>query len=138
MTKRRKTGDATGLGMSAKAFGRAVAEHPQGRFVLTLYISGMTPRSRKAIDNIQRLCEEHLAGRYDLTIIDIYQQPVLAKGAQIVAVPTLIKKLPPPLRRVIGDLSDPGRVLLALGVVPDTDNKTQNGMDRKSAIPKTR
>ena len=138
MTKRRKTGDATGLGMSAKAFGRAVAEHPQGRFVLKLYVSGMTPRSQRAIDNLQTLCAQHLAGRYTLKIIDIYQQPALAKAAQIIAVPTLVKKLPPPLRRLIGDLSDPGRVLLAMGVVPDTGNKKQNGMDRKSAIPKTR
>ncbi|MEI8197980.1 MAG: circadian clock KaiB family protein [Phycisphaerae bacterium] len=123
MTKRSTSGNATGLGLSAKAFGRVAGEHPHGRFVLTLYVSGMTPRSRRAIDNLQTLCEQHLAGRYNLEIIDIYQQPALAKAAQIVAVPTLIKKLPLPLRRMIGDLSDPGRVLLAMVVVPATSNK---------------
>jgi circadian clock protein KaiB len=105
-----------GLGISAKAFEQAVAANPQGRFVLKLYVSGMTPRSRRAIRNLQKLCDEYLPGRHDLEIIDIYQQPALAKGAQIVAVPTLVKTLPPPLRRVIGDLSDPGRILLVLGV----------------------
>jgi len=108
----------SGLGISAKAFQRAVADDPRPHFVLKLYVSGMTPRSRRAIDNLQRLCEEHLPDGYDLDIIDIYQQPGLAKGAQIVAVPTLVKALPLPLRRVIGDLSDPGRILLVLGVVP--------------------
>jgi circadian clock protein KaiB len=105
-----------GLGISARAFEQAVAANPQGRFVLKLYVSGMTPRSRRAIRNLQKLCDEYLPGRHDLEIIDIYQQPALAKGAQIVAVPTLVKSLPPPLRRVIGDLSDPGRILLVLGV----------------------
>jgi circadian clock protein KaiB len=108
----------TGLGISAKAFQRAVADNPRGHCVLKLYVSGMTPRSRRAIDNLQKLCEEHLLDGYDLEIIDIYQQPGLAKGAQIVAVPTLVRTLPLPLRRVIGDLSDPGRILLVLGVVP--------------------
>ena len=128
MTKRSKAHDMTGLGLSAQAFGRAAAEHPHGRFVLKLYVSGLNPRSQQAIDNLQALCAQHLAGRYHLEIIDIYQQPALAKSAQIVAVPTLVKKLPQPLRRVIGDLSDPGRVLLALGVVPET----------KLAVPKKR
>ena len=123
MTKRSKAGGARGLGMSAQAFGRVAGEHPCVRFILKLYVSGMTPRSRRAIDNLHTLCEQHLVGRYDLEIIDIYQQPTLAKSAQIVAVPTLVKKLPLPLRRMIGDLSDPGRALLALGIVPDTGNK---------------
>ena len=109
--------------ISDKAFEDAVAVDPEGWFMLTLYVSGMTLRSRRAIDNIQKLCEEHMAGRYDLKIIDIYQQPGLAKEAQIIAVPTLIKKLPPPLRRLIGDLGDPGRVLLALGLVQGTGSK---------------
>lgn len=84
------------------------------RYVLKLYISGMTPAATRAIRNIRKICDEHLAGRYELEIIDIYQQPVLAKGEQIIAAPTLIKKLPEPLRRVIGDMSDKGRVLLGL------------------------
>jgi circadian clock protein KaiB len=78
----------------------------------------MTPRSARAIANIQEICEEHLKGRYALEVIDIYQQPVLARGDQIVAVPTLLKKLPLPLRRLIGDLSDRERVLIGLDLKP--------------------
>jgi circadian clock protein KaiB len=107
-----------GLGISARAFQRAVVDNPRAHFVLKLYVSGMTPRSRRAIANLQKLCGENLLDGYDLEIIDIYQQPGLAKGAQIVAAPTLVKTLPLPLRRVIGDLSDPGRILLVLGVAP--------------------
>lgn len=84
------------------------------KYVLRLYITGVTPRSTQAIANIRRICQEHLEGRYDLQVIDIYQQPALAKGEQIIAAPTLIKKLPHPLRRVIGDMSDENRVLLGL------------------------
>lgn len=120
---KKRTGGGAGLGMSAKAFEKAIAEHPQGRLVLKLYVSGMTLRSRAAIENLQKLCEAHLPGRYDLEIIDIYQQPALAKEGQIIAAPTLVKQLPPPLRRVIGDMSDPGRILVVLGVVPPTDGK---------------
>ena len=89
--------------------------------MLRLYVSGMTVRSRQAIDNIRNLCEEHLAGRYDLEIIDIYQQPELAKEGQILAAPTLVKTLPLPLRRVIGDMGDPGRIMVVLGIVPGSD-----------------
>lgn len=113
-----KPKQGTGLGISAKEFERAIAENPQARYVLKLYVSGMTPRSLRAIANLQKLCAKFLPGRHDLEIIDIYQQPGLTKEAQIVAVPTLVKELPPPLRRVIGDLSDRGRILLLLGVKP--------------------
>ncbi len=106
------------LGPGARAFERALADTLSERFVLRLYVSGMTPRSSRAIHNIQQLCEEHLAGRYELQIIDIYQQPELAKGDQIIAAPTLVKKLPLPLRQLVGELSDPGRILLVLGVEP--------------------
>jgi len=98
------------------AFERAAADHSNHRYVLTLYVTGIRPRSQRAIENIRRLCEKHLPGRYELQIIDIYQQPTLAQNAQIVAAPTLVKKLPPPLCRVIGDMSDDGRMLAALGV----------------------
>jgi circadian clock protein KaiB len=84
------------------------------RYVLRLYVTGMTPRSMRAIENVRAICEEHLQGRYELEVVDIYQQPVLAKGEQIVAAPTLIKKLPAPLRRIIGDLSNRERVLIGL------------------------
>ena len=84
------------------------------RYVLRLYVTGSTPRSSRAIQSIRTLCEEHLAGRYDLEVIDIHQQPVLARGEQIIAAPTLIKKLPAPLRKVVGDLSNADRVLMGL------------------------
>jgi circadian clock protein KaiB len=83
-------------------------------YVLRLYVAGLTPRSREAIRNVKAVCEEHLAGRYDLEVIDIYQQPVLARGEQIIAAPTLIKKLPLPLRRLIGSMADKDKVLVGL------------------------
>jgi circadian clock protein KaiB len=102
------------------AFERALHDGSDVKYVLNLYVTGMRPHSQRAIDNIRRLCEEHLPGRYELKIIDIYQQPTLAEGAQILAAPTLVKSLPLPLRRLIGDMSDEGRVLIALGVeVPE-------------------
>ncbi len=85
-------------------------------YVLKLYVTGMTPRSTRAIENIKKICEEHLQDLYDLDVIDIYQQPVLARGEQIVAAPTLIKKLPLPLRRFIGDMSSTEKILLGLDV----------------------
>lgn len=100
---------------SIRAFERAVAEAPaRDHYVLRLYVTGMTPRSTQALDTIRAICEEHLPGRYDLEVIDIYQRPHLAKDEQIIAVPTLVKKLPTPLRRFIGDLSDVERVLFGL------------------------
>jgi circadian clock protein KaiB len=98
----------------ARAASTAAREH----YVLRLYVTGMTPRSTRAVENVRQICEEHLQGRYDLEVIDIYQQPILAKGEQILAAPTLIKKLPLPLRRVIGDLSNTERVLLGLDLRP--------------------
>lgn len=84
------------------------------RYTLRLYIAGLTPRSQEAIRNVTAICEEHLAGRCDLEVIDIYQNPVLAKGEQIIAAPTLIKKLPLPLRKIIGNMADKERVLVGL------------------------
>lgn len=86
-------------------------------YVLRLYVTGQTPRSLAAITNIRRICSEYLHGRYDLEVIDIYQSP-LAKGDQIVAAPTLVKRLPPPLRHLIGDMSDTERVLIGLDLRP--------------------
>ena len=83
-------------------------------YILRLYVAGRTPKSVLAIANIKKICEENLQGRYELEVIDLYQQPTLAEGEQIVAVPTLIKKLPLPLRRIIGDMSDTERVLVGL------------------------
>jgi len=84
------------------------------RYVLRLYVAGMTPRAGRAIKNVRAMCDEHLAGRFDLEVVDIYQQPALAKGEQIIAAPTLIKELPLPLRRIIGDMSDSDRLLVGL------------------------
>ena len=96
----------------------AAANPTPERYVLRLYVTGMTPRSTRAVENVRTICEEHLHGRYDLEVIDIYQQPTLAKGEQIIAAPTLVKKLPLPLRRVIGDLSNTERVLVGLDLRP--------------------
>jgi circadian clock protein KaiB len=84
------------------------------KYVLRLYVAGMTTRSQEAIRTVTALCNEHLAGRYDLQVIDIYQQPVLAKGEQIIAAPTLIKKLPLPLRKLIGSMASKDKVLVGL------------------------
>jgi circadian clock protein KaiB len=93
----------------------AVARHPlQPEYSLCLYVSGSTLKSSRAIANIKRICEEYLKDRYTLEVIDVYQQPDLARRDQIVAVPTLIKRLPLPLRRFVGDLSNKQNVLLGL------------------------
>jgi len=83
-------------------------------YVLSLFISGITPRSTLALTNIKRICEARLHGRYTLEVIDIYQQPQLASANQVVAAPTLIKKSPSPAKRLIGDMSDEGKVLSGL------------------------
>ncbi len=84
------------------------------KYILRLYIAGMTPKSIHAISNIKKICEEYLKGRYNLEVIDLYQTPQLAKGEQIIAAPTLIKKLPLPLRHIIGDMSCTDRLLVGL------------------------
>lgn len=89
-------------------------------YILKLYVTGKTPRAEKAIANLRRICEEDLKGQYELQIIDVLENPQLAEDEKILATPTLIKRLPPPLRRVIGDLSDKDKVLLGLDVWPDT------------------
>jgi circadian clock protein KaiB len=83
-------------------------------YVLRLYVAGLTARSRTAISNITSICEEHLQGRYDLEVIDVFQRPILAREEQIIATPTLVKRLPSPLRRLIGDLSEKQKVLIGL------------------------
>jgi circadian clock protein KaiB len=86
----------------------------EAKYILRLYITGNTPQSMRAIVNLKKICEDHLKDRYDLEIIDIYKNPELAKGEQIIAAPTLIKSLPHPLRKLIGDLSNHEKVLLGL------------------------
>ena len=85
-----------------------------GVYKLSLYVTGMTPNSLKAIENLKEICEHNLNGRYILEIIDLYKNPKLAKEEQIIAAPTLIKKLPLPLRRIIGDMSNMERVIVGL------------------------
>jgi circadian clock protein KaiB len=87
-------------------------------YLLRLYVTGMTQQSILAIDNLKRICEEHLKGRYNLEVIDLYKTPALAAGEQIIASPTLVKKLPLPLRRIIGDMSNKDRVLFGLDMKP--------------------
>jgi circadian clock protein KaiB len=95
-------------------------EPPNGdveRYHLRLYVAGQTAKSMAAMANLRRVCESHLAGRYDIEVIDLIQNPKLAAGDQIVAIPTLIRRLPEPLKRIIGDLSNTERVLVGLDVV---------------------
>jgi circadian clock protein KaiB len=103
---------------STREFEKALKKSQEEKYILKLYVTGLTPASTRAISNIKNICEEHLKGRYELDVIDIYQQPVLAKGEQIIAAPTLIRKLPLPLRKFIGDMSNTERILLGLDLRP--------------------
>ena len=88
-------------------------------FELRLYVAGQTPKSLKALANLHRICDQHLHGRFKLHVIDLMQKPQLAQGDQILAIPTLVRKLPRPMRKIIGDLSDTERVLVGLDVRQD-------------------
>ena len=109
---------------AAKAPAPKKPEKPTGerrkkaKYLLRLYVTGTTGKSVRAIQNVRRICEEHLAGLYDLEVVDIYKNLPLARGDQIIAAPTLIKQLPAPLRRLIGDMSDEQRVLVGLDIRP--------------------
>lgn len=85
-------------------------------YELRLYVAGRSPKSVVAFENLQRICDEHLAGRYRIQVVDLLENPKLARGDQILAIPTLVRKLPEPLRRIIGDLSDEERVLVGLDI----------------------
>ena len=99
---------------SIDLFEQALANPSASDYLLRLYVTGSSPASSRAIANIKEICEEYLKGRYVLEVVDLYQQPTLAKGEQIIAAPTLIKKLPLPLRRIIGDMSNFEHVLIGL------------------------
>lgn len=88
------------------------------RWILRLYVAGMTPAARRAVESIKKICEEHLADRYLIEVVDILKNPQLAEGDQIFAVPTLVRKLPPPVRKIIGDLSATEKVLVGLDIKP--------------------
>jgi circadian clock protein KaiB len=100
--------------MGEQQFDKESARAGEKKYVLRLYVTGENRKSLKAIANLKRICEEHLADRYELEIIDITGQPKLAKGDQIIATPTLIRQLPEPLRKLIGDMSDEENVLLGM------------------------
>jgi circadian clock protein KaiB len=106
--------------MSNDAEYRADPAKP-GYYNLRLYVAGQTPKSLSAIANLKQICEEHLAGRYTIEVIDLLVSPRLAAGDQILAVPTLVRRLPPPIKRVIGNLSDTERVLVGLDIRPALD-----------------
>lgn len=89
---------------------------PEGEYKLRLYVAGQTPKSLAAIANLKRICQEHLAGRCTIEVVDLLVTPQLAAGDQIVALPTLVRRLPPPLKRIIGNLSDTERVLVGLDI----------------------
>jgi circadian clock protein KaiB len=111
---------------STQDFEKAAQKTSEEKYVLRLFVAGMSPRSVRAIENIRKICEENLKGRYELEVIDVYQQPEYAKKEQLLAAPTLIKKLPLPLRRFIGDMSDRERILVGLDLVPKKDSKDAN------------
>ena len=125
-TKKEETPD------SAQDFKKAAKKNREEKYVLRLYVAGMSPRSVRAIENIRKISEENLKGRYELEVIDVYQQPEYAKKEQLLAAPTLIKKIPLPIRRLIGDMSNKDRIIVGLDLVPknqpkkeDTDGKTK-------------
>jgi circadian clock protein KaiB len=103
---------------SAVEFEQRVRKTEKEKYLLRLYVAGMTTKSKRAIQNIKQICEEHLKGRCDLEVIDVFRHPVLAKGEQIIATPTLLKELPLPLRRFIGDMSETERILVGLDLRP--------------------
>lgn len=99
-------------------FEKALQDRDRQRYVLRLYVAGMTPRSMESISSIRRICEKHLKGRYEIEVIDIYQHPELTREQQVIAAPTLIKELPLPLRKFIGRLADEERILKGLDILP--------------------
>ena len=115
--------------LTSTRFARAVrsSNNRKQDYILKLYVTGATARSARAIKNLKKICDDHLHGRYHLKVIDVYQQPELAKGEQIVAAPTLIKQLPKPLRRFIGDMSRTEHILLGLDLRSNpTNDETEN------------
>ncbi len=102
---------------SSEEFDLTLSESSKEKYILRLYITGATSRSVLAITNLKKICEEYLAGRYELEVIDLYQNPSLAKDEQIIAAPTLIKKLPLPFRQIIGDMSNEEKVLMGLDLI---------------------
>ena len=114
--KTNKTNRAT------KAFEKALAVSRTGKYILRLYVAGATARSRQALLRVRKMCETELNGEYDLEVIDIYQQPILARDGHILATPTLVREFPQPVRRLIGNLSNTSGLFVGLDL--DTKGKT--------------
>jgi circadian clock protein KaiB len=107
------------MAVETKPKTRASASRPAGEtWDLRLYVAGQTPKSVAAFRNLKKLCEEHLSGRYNIEVVDLLKSPQLAKGDQIIAIPTLVRKLPTPIRKIIGDLSNTVKVLVGLDIRP--------------------
>jgi circadian clock protein KaiB len=105
--------------MDDESEGASVVAGSEEQYELRLYIAGQSPKCVRAIDNLRHVCEEHLSGRYRIEVIDLLEHPQLAHGDEIIAVPTLVRKLPEPIRRIIGDLSDTDKVLVGLQLRPE-------------------
>jgi circadian clock protein KaiB len=108
---------------STEEFSKSLELSGKEKYVLRLYVTGMTPKSLHAIENIRKICEENLQGRFELEVVDVYQHPEFARTEQIIAAPTLIKKLPLPLRKFIGDMSDKEKILIGLNIIPTNEKK---------------
>lgn len=118
MRKAAKLNEQTPLGLQDIAEQKAPEQSDAKEWNLRLYVAGQTPRSIAAFANLKRICEEHLSGRYTIEIVDLLKHPQLAAGDQIVAIPTLVRKLPEPLRKIVGDLRDSERALVGLQIRP--------------------
>jgi circadian clock protein KaiB len=99
-----------------------VSDKPVEYFYLRLYVAGQTQKSLQAFANLKKICEEHLNGQYEIEVVDLLENPQLAEGDQILAIPTLVRRLPPPLKKIIGDLSETERVLIGLDLRPKGHN----------------
>jgi len=106
------------IAKKTKTPARRARKGRSARYLLRLYVTGTTPKSMRAIANVRRICDEHLEGRYTLEVVDLYKHLPLARGDQIIAAPTLIKRLPAPFRQLIGDMSDEQKVLIGLDLKP--------------------
>ena len=123
---------------TTREFEEVLKRLSQEKYVLHLFVAGMNPKSLQAIETIKRICETYLAGRYQLEVIDVYQQPILAKDGQIVAAPTLVKELPPPLRKLVGSMSDTERVLVGMDLhigMPGTVDSPSGAKPQKPEKP---
>ena len=110
---------------STEEFAKSLESSGKEKYVLRLYVTGMTPKSLHAIENIRKICEENLQGRFELEVVDVYQHPEFARTEQIIAAPTLIKKLPLPLRKFIGDMSDKDKILIGLNIISPKGEKNE-------------